>query len=102
MKRSQVYRPTGNDVLDAQNLDFDDFLKRLFRDVPYLNGRAIKNVNLVSGNNSIAHGLGRAFEGFWFTKRSSAATYFLAANSNPEQFLVINSSGNNTVDIWVY
>lgn len=79
-----------------------------FLDVPILDGRLIKDVELSSGDNTISHGLGRRLQGWFVVKAdTSAATMDLydkqASNNIESKTLVINnSSAGAVISLWVF
>lgn len=102
MRPTQVFRPTGNPVIDDQTFQTNDFLQRFFRDVPFLNGVLLKDLSLDTTAIDVNHTLGRAFSGYLILKRSSGETVF--NNASPDAIRVINleATGPVTIDLWVF
>jgi hypothetical protein len=73
---------------------------------PLINGGLIlQKQNLVSGNNTIAHGLGRTLQGWFVVRyRGGWADIFdnQDSNNNAGSTLVLNSSADVTVDVYVF
>ncbi len=67
-------------------------------------GRLIENVNLVSGSNTIDHGLGRVLQGWIIVrKRSDAAIYDNQDNnSQPGVSLILVSDAAVSVNLYVF
>lgn len=72
---------------------------------PILQGTQLKRVLLSTGANVINHKLGRKLQGWIITRwiGASAGVYDTQdTNSMPQLTLELNSSGNVSVDIYVY
>lgn len=71
---------------------------------PILAGQQLDNISLVSGTNSINHGLGRKLQGYFIVRNDSATTFHdtQASNASPELTLNLIASGSATVSLWVY
>jgi len=68
---------------------------------PLLDGRLIKDVLLASGDNQIEHRLARNYAGYIVTKKNANVDIYQVAGED-NIYLVLNSSGTATVDIWVF
>jgi hypothetical protein len=69
-----------------------------------LDSNILKSVALAVGDNAIQHGLGRPLVG-WFLVRVRAGTVIFDkqdTNGSPGATLILNSSGTNNVDIYVF
>lgn len=64
----------------------------------------LKNIVLVSGDNSVNHKLGRKLQGWKIVRQRSAATFYDKQDSNvrPELTLSLNASADVLVDIQVF
>lgn len=71
---------------------------------PLVNGYVIANTNLVSGDNTISHGLNRPLQG-WFPVLIDAAVAIYdnqSSNTTPSTTLILNSSGTATISLYVF
>lgn len=72
---------------------------------PLMQGLVLTSVKLLPGlDNTIAHTLNRTLQG-WFIVRQRAQAQIWDnqdANTSQDKTLVLRSSDNVTVDIWVY
>lgn len=71
---------------------------------PLVNGQLLKNVSLSTGSNTINHKLGRKLQGWVLTRLRGSASLFDTqdSNANPALTLLITSSSNVSVDIYVF
>jgi hypothetical protein len=72
---------------------------------PFMSGLLLSKVTLVSGTNTIKHGLGRAIQGWIPVRvRSSAASIYDTQDSNtsPNTTLILNASAAVTIDLYVF
>jgi hypothetical protein len=71
---------------------------------PLANGRLLENQVLVSGANTLNHGLGRKLQGYFVVLNSASATFFdsQSTNSMTQLTLVLNASASTTVSLWVF
>lgn len=69
-----------------------------------VNGYVLHQVVLVTGSNSIEHKLGRNLQGWFITRLRGAASIYDAQDANPlpASFLLLQSSADVTVDIYVF
>lgn len=69
-----------------------------------LNGILLKNQVLTTGTNIINHKLGRNLQGWIPTRVRASATFYDTQDNNqsPNLTLVIVSSANCTIDLWVF
>jgi hypothetical protein len=74
----------------------------LLNKIPFLNGILLQNISLATGVNSVPHKLQRKYQGWFFTKKSSAATVYQTSSSDDVQFLTLTASASVDVDIWVF
>jgi hypothetical protein len=79
---------TINDILDSQIID----------------SVLLTSVSLVTGDNTVSHKLGRKLVGWFIVRQRSAGTVYDKQDSNSlsESNLILNSSANMTVDIYVF
>lgn len=68
---------------------------------PSLNGRALNNIQLSVGSNTIPHGLGAAQQGWYLTDQNAASQIFRSSPFNAQN-LVLTSSAQVTVNLWVF
>ncbi len=71
---------------------------------PTLAGNLLTNVALVTGLNSINHGLGRNLNGWEIVRQRALANLWDSQDSNktPTLTLTLNSSADVVVDIYVF
>lgn len=71
---------------------------------PLLGGTLLKSVTLVSGDNTIRHGLGSALSGWFVVRQRAAATIYdkQDANTIPDKTLTLTASAAVTVDLYVF
>jgi hypothetical protein len=71
---------------------------------PILAGQQLDNIPLVSGVNTVNHGLGRKLQGYFIVLNSAAATFYdnQSTNSSPTLTLILVASAATTVSLWVY
>lgn len=97
-------------VTNTQDQDLSKVQRDLVRvlnpifNTQILGGNLLTNQTLVSGLNSINHGLGRNLNGWFPVRIRSAATFFDSqdANKTPNLTLALNSSANCIADIYVF
>lgn len=71
---------------------------------PIVNGRLIQSLSVVTGSNTIDHGLGRELLG-WIVVRNNANVTFYdtqSSNANPARTLLLTASGNATISLYVF
>lgn len=71
---------------------------------PTTQGRLIKNVSLITGNNVINHGLGETLRGYIVVLKSADVSIYDSQTSNqtPDLTLVLISSGPAVVSLYVF
>lgn len=71
---------------------------------PLLNGQHIKNVALAVGETAIAHGLGRAIQGWILTRVRAAANIYEPSTvvNRPDLEFILATTATVTVDLYVY
>jgi hypothetical protein len=71
---------------------------------PLAKGHLVSNQVLVSGVNTINHGLGRKLQGYIVVLNSASATFYdnQDTNSMTQLTLVLNASAPTTVSLWVF
>lgn len=71
---------------------------------PLTYGTTLKSVSLVTGSNQINHTLGEKLNGWIITRKRAVADIFDTQDSNamPDKTLLLTSSANVVVDIFVY
>jgi hypothetical protein len=70
-----------------------------------LDGRYVDEVNLTSGvQNFIEHKLGRAVKGYIVVKNNAQCDIWdnEATNTNQDRFLVLRTSANAIVSLWIF
>jgi len=97
-------------VTNTQDADLSKVQRDLVRTLnpvfstPILGGNLLTNQSLVTGLNTINHGLGRNLNGWIPVRIRAAATFFDSQESNktPQLTLDLNSSANCVADIYVF
>jgi len=92
-------------VQDNAAVCFDNII-----DHPFINGAVLTNVALVANkyggayDNPIAHGLGKALSGWIITEINKSARIWQSAtiNQTPELYLLLNTTLDCTVNIFVF
>lgn len=79
------------------------FAKQLVN-IPILPGRIIEDISVISGVNSISHGLGRPVQGYVLVKSSAAVRiYTVEANqTNPDTILSLSADATATINLYVF
>lgn len=69
-----------------------------------LYGNVLTNQALTTGSNTINHGLGRVLIGWWLVRIRALATVYDTQDSNPTpaSTLLLTTSADVTVDIYVF
>lgn len=73
-------------------------------DNPLVLGIILKDIVLTSGSNTINHKLGRTLQGWIIVRQQGPATFYDTQTSNltPNLTLLLTSSANVTVNIYVF
>jgi hypothetical protein len=71
---------------------------------PILAGRQLDGIVLVTGSNTINHGLGRKLQGYFVVLNSASATFYdtQSTNASTQLTLALVSSADTTISLWVY
>lgn len=71
---------------------------------PLTNGNLLTSIKVVSGKNTINHGLGRKLQGYIVVMNNAATTFYdsQSANQMPDLTLILNASGAATISIYVF
>jgi hypothetical protein len=71
---------------------------------PLTNGTILSSIALTTGNNTVNHKLGKKLTGWFIVRQRSSATIYDNQDSNkaPTQTLILVSSADVTVDIYVF
>ena len=71
---------------------------------PQVDGYILSKVTLVSGSNSINHGLDRELQGWFIVRQRASASIYDAEDSNttPQKTIMLTSSAGVVVDIYVF
>lgn len=67
-------------------------------------GVILEKISLIAGNNTINHKLDRNLQGWFIIRLRSSASIYDKQDSNqiPDKTLILNSSADVTVDIFVF
>ena len=69
---------------------------------PLLDGALVEDVKLEVGNNIVNHKLGRKYKGYIIVKQNVVANFYKVDNNFTDKHIVLNSSAQVTVSIWVF
>lgn len=71
---------------------------------PLLSGAILKQINLKMGSNSVNHGLGQTLSGWFIIRQRAGVNVYDGqdSNPNPDKTLILNSSSNVSVDLFVF
>lgn len=71
--------------------------------LPLVKGTTLKNVKLVTGDNTINHLLQRPIQGYLVTNMQGAfSQIFSKPSAMPDLTMILNSSANTTVTLYVF
>lgn len=96
--------PGQDQVLTQLQSNIDTAFSQI-QQIPPLRGALLTGVLLTSGqDNIINHGLGRAYQGFVVARLSADSRVWESSTTNvqPTTQIIIRSSANCTVNLWVY
>jgi hypothetical protein len=71
-----------------------------FSDIPFLSGRLIEDIDVKTSQTTVSHNLGRVPAGYIIVYKSSAGDIW--ATSKDDTHLVLDTSANVTISIWVF
>ena len=69
--------------------------------MPFLDGNAVKELDLSTTELRIAHGLGRKPQGFLVLTRDAAQVIYESSESD-STFINLKAGGAVTADVWVF
>lgn len=71
---------------------------------PLVNGTILVGIVLLTGTNIVSHTLGRTLQGWFLVRQRSSASLYDTQDTNttPSRTLVLVTSANVTVDIYVF
>ena len=70
---------------------------------PLLSGVLLEGITMTTGTNSIEHKLGRPVRGFLVVNQSSNSNFWVdPSNQTLESILVLSSSANSTISIYIF
>ena len=111
MAQNSFISPYVRNTTDDESIEsVQNSLENSFRSVeacPLLDGHLLERIDLVNGDNSISHKLGRELKGWIITRhRETPSNIVDRQKTNPatDRTLLLNSSVGTTVtvDIWVF
>ena len=84
--------------------DSVDATLRTITTLSILNGKLIRGFDLVSGDNSVDHGLDREPQGYFIVRSDAHVTIYdkLETDDFPTRQITLNASASARVDIWIY
>lgn len=95
---------TGEKIID-QTIDSVDLVFGDIATREIINGQLIENISIPTGSVvRVSHGLQRPLKGWIVVKQNANSSIWDSENSNSQktQFLLLNSSANVTVSLWVF
>ena len=99
-----AFRQIGTSIKELQRIQTS--LARIFNAIQakeILDGRLISNVSLVSSStNSIDHGLGKPIRGWIIVGKNANATVYSSVSSTPNATLILNTTADVTISLWVF
>lgn len=69
---------------------------------PLLDGQILSNISLTTGSNSVSHKLGRKLQGWLIVDKDANSNIYRETSPTPTLTLVLNSSANVTVSLYVF
>lgn len=111
MAQNSFISPYVRNTTDDESIEsVQNSLENSFRSIeacPLLDGHLLEGIDLVNGDNSISHKLGRELKGWIITRhRETPSNIVDRQKTNPatDRTLLLNSSVGTTVtvDIWVF
>lgn len=80
----------------------DDYVRPLTNN-PILGQVIIKGVDITTASQNIAHGLGRAWQGWWVVSKDANINVWESAAQAPSNlYITLQASGTGTVDIYIF
>lgn len=72
--------------------------------IPILNGVLLENLEIVAGDNTITHKLGRRIRGYLVTRKNSASDIYdkISTDTALDQSFTLNSSADCIISLWVF
>ena len=99
-----AFRAIRTAVKDIQRLQ--DALSKVFNAIQkkeILDGRLINSVALTtSGPAEIEHGLRKPIRGWIIVEKNANAIVYSSVSTTPNATLILNTTANVTVDLWVF
>lgn len=91
-------------ISDVQRLQ--DALNKVFNAIfqkQILDGRFIENIDLTSASTKeIDHGLGKPIRGYIVVRKNANAVIYESVSSTPNATLILNTSANVRISLWVF
>ncbi len=69
---------------------------------PLLDGQILSNIELTTGSNSISHKLGRKLQGWIIVDIDAVSDIYKETSLTPSLTLVLNSSADCTISLYVF
>ncbi len=100
------YKKAESDRVDVQKLqtNLKQFLRPILKS-SIIDGVLVKDLTLVTGSpNTVKHTLGRKLQGWIVVRQRASAIIWDDQDTNmiPSSTLVLQTSANVTVDLWVF
>lgn len=98
------FRAIRTVVKDIQRLQ--DALSKVFNSIEtkqILDGRLISNISLLSASTTeINHGLGKPIRGWVVVGKNANANIYSSASDTPNATLILNTTADVTISLWVF
>jgi hypothetical protein len=92
---------TTNQDLNNMQENVEEVVAPLLKN-PLLDGQILSNIELTTGSNSISHKLGRKLQGWVIVDKDDNSNIYRETSSTPTLTLVLNSSANVTISLYVF
>lgn len=99
-KFSQFF--TKDDNINRLQKNIDETLNQVLN-IELLNGNLLEDIALVSGSiNTVNHGLDRKYRGWIIVDKDANANIYSSTSNVPEKTLLLNTTLNCVVSIWIF
>jgi hypothetical protein len=102
--RKFVRQHTNDPDIQAIQTNIEQFSGGLSANIPIINGFIVTDVAITSGTaKTVDHALERPPNWIVIKKNANATVWDSQdTNANPKRTLILNSSANVTVDLWIF
>ncbi len=100
---NKAFKKTYTENQDLNNMqeNVEEVVAPLLKN-PLLDGQVLSNIELTTGSNSISHKLGRKLQGWLIVDKDDVADVYRETSPTPTLTLVLNSSANVTISLYVF